>query len=154
MTKGKSKKRTNAKRQANLDGLIRDRAITAINCRQVMSKLATHTLRPDGAPLCGSKAQMYEIDGVVSQRLPECGRCKRVLDDLIAKKILEIHRNLWTEKRDDYGQTPLSKPLPKRRKVKSTEDEQPSIVYQQPMLPDELLPIGSGKPIKETVTNG
>ena len=135
------------KRQENLDGLIRDRAIKAINCRQVMSKLATHTLRPDGKPLCGSTAVMYEIDGVISQRLPECGRCKRVLDNMIAAKIIEISRNLWAEKRDDYGQTPISKPLPKQRKVKPS-------AYQQPMLPDELLPDGSGKLIKESVTNG
>ena len=135
------------KRQENLDGLIRDRAIAAINCRQVMSKLATHTLRPDGTSLCHSKAQMFEIDGVISQRLPECGRCKRVLDNMIAAKIIEISRNLWAEKRDDYGQTPLSKPLARQRKIKLSE-------FQQPMLPDELLPVGSGKPIKEIETNG
>lgn len=135
------------KRQENLDGLIRDRAIAAIDCRQVMSRLATHTLRPDNTALCGSKAQMYEIDGVVSQRLPECGRCKRVLDHMIAEKILEIHRNLWAERRDDYGQIPLSKPLPKQRKVKAPE-------FEQPMLPTEFLPEGSGKPLKEIGSNG
>ncbi len=135
------------KRQENLDGIHRDRAIKNIGSRQVMTKKAVHVMLANGTILCGSKAPMFEIEGVISAGLPECGRCAGKLSAMIEENMSEILRNLWTEKRDDYGQPPLSKPLPKQRKVKLSE-------FQQPMLPDELLPIGSGKPIKETVTNG
>lgn len=121
------------------DGQLRLDAQKAIGAVNMMTRKATHTL-VDGKCLCGSRASLAPMNDVIESEMPPfCGRCENRLEQLIQEKMRELVRTYW-QRPSRYGGAPQFAPKAKKEKA---------LAYEQVGFPAELLPVGSGKPLKE-----
>lgn len=119
------------------DGIIRLIAIEKCRLSEAATRGATHLIKPDGRPLCGTRKKMVES----LSPLPVCGRCKARMNKLVDEMEKEVLRNYWDYDIQHYGMTAWAHAWAIRwgDKPDSIESD-----VQQLGLPTELLPTGTG----------
>ena len=125
-------------RQAEIEQALTEQAAKNLNLHQMVTRMATHYCKADGTALCGTTARLDNPSSALNCLPPECARCRRQVDHLVEQGKKGLLRTAWHQKLDAV----VTKPhVPRRRKA--TE------LPIQLGLDAELLPIGSGKLLRE-----
>lgn len=125
-------------RQAEIEQALTEQATKQLGLHQMVTRMATHYCREDGSALCNTTARLDPPESVLNGMPPECGRCRRQVDNLIEQSKRSLLRNVWNQKLDAV----VTKPLPRQRKPAAK-------LPIQLGLDAELLPVGSGRLLRE-----
>lgn len=87
-----------------------------------------------GITLCGRKTNSIALN---PDEAEPCATCAARLDKYVAELVADEVRNYW------------SRPAAGEPFVRSKEKQKPKIKYERVPLPDEYLPTGSGKLVRE-----
>lgn len=117
------------------DGLIVQRARKTLGVKEVYTLKTVH-IQIGGQCLCGFKGQLYNDTNLNVDKMPKCGRCQNRLEAALDAQVKVENRNYWLN--PEHGGVKLE--VTPRKSVPK---------YTQPMLPDELLPTGTGRLLRE-----
>lgn len=118
------------------DGLILQRAMAQVGAQEVYTLKIIH-VKHGGKVLCGSKSQLYNPTvNMDIAKFPVCRSCQSKLRRLLDNAVKAELRNYW--RNSDHNGT-LAPNAMKTTKKKNL------VRYEQPELPEELLPVGSGE---------
>lgn len=118
------------------DGLILQRAMLAVGAKEVYTLKTIH-VKHEGKVLCGFKGNLYNPTiNMDIKKLVVCKVCQGKLQRLLNNQVKAELRNYW--RNPDHAGAVVPN-------VTKTKKAKAAIKYEQPALPDELLPTGSGK---------
>ena len=117
-----------------IDAVAHQRALRDSGATEVYTQKVIHIM-VDNACLCGFGGTVYRVTGRNPATMPKCGRCQARLEKRLAERVKESVRNYW------------GNPLAGREVIKAPtiKAKGKPLRYDQPMLPDELLPTGTGR---------
>jgi hypothetical protein len=118
------------------DGLILQRAMSKVGANEVYTLKTIHVSQ-NGKVLCGFKGQLYNRTvNMDIAKFPHCQVCANKFRRLLDNQVKAELRNYW--RNPDHKGALAPKGVKPVKKVKTPD-------VARPMLPDELLPTGSGK---------
>lgn len=121
------------------DGLLVQRTLAAIQVTETYTKKVVHYTQ-GGKVLCGFEGQLYKDTNLKTNEMPRCAVCKRRLSKLVAAQLREELKKVW-----QMPEAGVLHPLAKEMIATLQQEKAAREAYEQPMLPDELLPEGSGR---------
>lgn len=120
------------------DGLILQRAMDKVGAKEVYTLKTLH-VKHEGKVLCGLSGALYNptINMDIS-KLMVCKACQRKVQRLIDNQVKAELRNYWHNPDHKGAVVPVVAKTEKKKVVKADP------THEQPMMPDELLPVGNG----------